>query len=143
MAKDLPALLAVWDADGVFVDPHFPEPVMRGHDAIARGHEWAFRGMRQFGFTMQRWFAGPDASSGAAEVATHHVLRTGQRLEFPQVFVVDSSGGLLTSLRAYEPYGPSGMAGLVLGLTRIVRGATGRRDQPTLAPQTSRKQPRT
>lgn len=120
-AKDVGALLAQWADDGVFIDPHFPEPEMRGHAAIAAGHRWAFAGMRRFGFTLHRWFDGADASSGAAEVATHHVLRTGRRLEFPQVFVVDSRDGLLTSLRAYEPYGPGGAAGALLGLPRFSR----------------------
>ena len=81
-AKDLPGLLSLHAHDGVFIDPHFPEPAMRGRSAIERGHVWAFAGMRSFGLT-------------------------------------EADDGRITRLQAYEPYGPPGVAGVVLRLARL------------------------
>lgn len=119
--KDLPALLALWDDDGEFVDPHFPEPRMRGRAAIERGHRWAFGVLRAYGFTVRTWFDGPDDTSGAVEVWTHHTLPTGRKLEFEQVFIVESRAGRLTRLQSFVPYGPPGAAGLALRLARLAR----------------------
>jgi ketosteroid isomerase-like protein len=118
-AKDPDAVLAYFAQDGVFIDPHFPEPRMVGHVAIRRGLEWAFKSLEQPGFTLRRLWL--DGESGALEVETHHRIRDGLRADFPQVFVFEARNGLLTRLQAYEPYGPHGIQGAALALTRLAR----------------------
>ena len=51
-AKDLEAVLQCFAEDAVFIDPHYPSPVMIGKSAITDGLRWAFKGMKQFGFTI-------------------------------------------------------------------------------------------
>ena len=46
-------------------------------------------------------------------------LKIGKKLDFPQVFVMETDGGKVTALRAYEPYGPNGMGGVFLGIERL------------------------
>jgi len=47
------------------------------------------------------------------------VLKVGKKLDFPQIFVIETDGTRVTRLRAYEPYGPNGMGGVFLGLERL------------------------
>lgn len=126
-AKDLDAALSFFADDAVLIDPHYPVPRMVGKAAIADGLRWSFGQMKTFGFTVENYFGSEDGRSAALEVASAHVLNAGMRLNFPQVFVVEARDGLLTRVRAYEPYGPGGIGGIVLGLTRLCRKASGKR----------------
>ena len=91
------------------------------------GLRWAFKGMKQFGFTIVGYYEYADGQHAAVEMATHHVLQVGMHLQFPQAFFIDAQNDLITRLQAYEPYGPSGMAGFVLGITRFQRRLRGQR----------------
>ena len=126
-AKDLEAVLQCFAEDAVFIDPHYPSPVMIGKAAITDGLHWAFQGMKQFGFTVVSYGEWADGQHAAVEMATHHVLQTGMQLVFPQAFFIDAHNDLITRIQAYEPYGPSGLGGLVLGVTRFQRRLRGQR----------------
>ena len=128
--KDLPATLALLSDDATFIDPHYPNPTMRGRAEIEAGLRWGFGSMRQFGFPITQIYDAPDGQSAAVEVATHHVLKLGMHLRFPQLFVIEASGGKITRLHAYEPYGPHGIGGAVLVLTRLTRRLQGARLRP-------------
>jgi len=119
--KDADAVLRLFADDAVFIDPHYPTPRMVGKAAIAEGLRWAFTGMKTFGFTIVNFFPSEDGQSAAVEMATHHVLKSGMKLDFPQAFVMETRDGLITRLQAYEPYGPGGIGGLILKLTRLKR----------------------
>jgi ketosteroid isomerase-like protein len=125
-AKDLEAVLQCFAQDAVFIDPHYPSPVMIGKAAITDGLRWAFKGMKRFGFTIVSYGEWADGQHAAVEIATHHVLQTGMQLQFPQAFFIDAHNDLITRIQAYEPYGPSGLGGLVLGVTRFQRRLRGR-----------------
>lgn len=124
---DLGAALAFFADDAVLIDPHYPVPRMVGKSTIADGLRWSFGQMKTFGFTVENYFESEDGKSAALEVETAHVLNAGMRLNFPQVFVVEVRDGLLTRVRAYEPYGPGGVGGIVLGLTRLWRRVSKKR----------------
>ena len=126
-AKDLEAVLQCFAEDAVMIDPHYPSPVMMGKAAITDGLRWAFQGMKRFGFTMVGYGEWADGQRAAVEMATHHVLQTGIHLQFPQAFFIDAQNGQITRIQAYEPYGPSGLGGLVLGVTRLQRRVRGQR----------------
>ena len=121
-AKDVDAVLACLSDDAVVIDPHYPKPTMRGKGEIADGLRWAFATMRQLGLPIVSYFEAADETKAAVEVATSHVLAAGgMRLAFPQVFVVEARDGRITRLRAYTPYGPPGIGGMFLALTRLRR----------------------
>lgn len=120
-ARDTAAVVACFAPDAVFFDPHYPKPEMRGRAEIGAGIAWGLSVMRQFGFRVVNVFAGADGTSLAVEVDTNHVLKNGQKLSFPQVFVVETRDGLVTRLQAYEPYGPHGIGGVLLGIERLKR----------------------
>ena len=128
-AKDLEAVLQCLAEDAVLIDPHYPSPVMAGKAAIADGLHWGFQGMKQFGFTIVNYFELADGQQAAVEMATHHILQTGKHLEFPQAFFIDVQDNLITRIQAYEPYGPPGMVGLVLGGMRFQRRLQGQPSQ--------------
>ena len=133
-AKDLSAALQCFAEDAVLIDPHYPSPVMDGKAAIADGLRWGFKGMKQFGFTIVTYFELADGQKAAIEVATHHILQTGKHLQFPQAFFIDAQDNLITRIQAYEPYGPSGVVGMVLTGTRLqyrLRGQRSRRIRET------------
>jgi len=121
-AKDLDSVLACLAEDAVVIDPHYPQPTMRGKDGIADGLRWVFATMRQLGFPIVSYFEAADGTKAAVEVATAHVLAAGgMRLAFPQVFVIEARDGRITRLQAYTPYGPPGIGGMFLALTRLRR----------------------
>lgn len=126
-AKDLEASLQFFAEDAVFIDPHYPSPVMAGKAAITDGLRWGFGGMKQFGFKIVNYFESADGRQAAVEMATHHILQKGRHLQFPQAFFVDTQNNLITRLQAYEPYGPSGIVGMVLGGFRAQRRLRGQR----------------
>ena len=66
-----------------------------------------------------------DGRTAAIEVDTAHVLKTGMPLTFPQTFIIDTRNGLVTRVRAYTPYGPNGIGGLILGALRVWRRLRG------------------
>jgi ketosteroid isomerase-like protein len=103
---DPDAVLALCADDAVFFDPHYPVPHMAGKAAIAEGLRWGFGNMQQMRFPIVNYFEDATGQKAAVEVATAHVLATGMRLNFPQVFVIETRAGLITRLQAYEPYGP-------------------------------------
>ena len=92
---------------------------MRGKAEIRAGLDWGFGSMKSFGFDIKHYFPGKDGLSGVFEVDTHHVLKIGKKLDFPQIFVMETDGSKVTALRAYEPYGPNGMGGVFLGIERL------------------------
>ena len=117
-AKDLEAVLTFFADDAVIYDPHYPVPAMKGKAAIRQGLTWGLGNMEQPGFTVrQMWL---DGATAVAEVDTHHVFKGGMKLNFPQVFVVESRDGLITRLQAYVPYPPPGIGGLLTKLTRLI-----------------------
>lgn len=127
MAKDLERALAYFADDAVLFDPHYPTPRMVGKAAIRDGLTWGFGSLEKFGFAIERIYWSEDGRRGAVEVATSHVLKGGMKLNFPQAFCFDLADGKLTRLQAYEPYGPNGIGGLILGLTRLRRRLMGKR----------------
>ncbi len=120
-AKDLDAMVGVFAEDALVIDPHYPTPRMRGKPAITEGFRWGIAGMRSFGFTIEHYFESGDGQRAAVETASHHVLKQGMKLDFPQVFIFEATDGRITRMQAYEPYGPNGIGGLVLSLVRLKR----------------------
>lgn len=120
-ARDKATVMACFTDDAELFDPHYPRPAMKGRAEIEAGIDWGLSVMKQFGFTVERVFAGADGRSAAFEVDTNHVLKAGQKLHFPQVFIAELRDGKVARLRAYEPYGPNGIGGVFLGLERLKR----------------------
>lgn len=117
--NDKATTMACFADDAVLFDPHYPVPEMRGREAISKGLDWGLGSMRQFGFTPVRVHSSADGSEAAFEIDTHHVLKNGIKLDFPQAFFVEAKDGKIIGLRAYEPYGPNGIGGIFLALARI------------------------
>ena len=118
MARDLPAVLAMFEDDAVVVDPHYPIPEMKGLVAIRRGFTWAFANIERPGFSLiQLWSEG---ARHVIEVDTHHVFKGGMELRFRQLFVAEMGPEKLRRLAAYVPYPPPGIGGLVARLTRWI-----------------------
>jgi ketosteroid isomerase-like protein len=123
-AKDIERGLSMLAADAVVIDPHYPQPEMRGRAAIMRGIKWALGALEKPGFKMRRsWTNGETV---VAEVETHHVIKGPIRQNFGQVFVVETHNGKITHLRSYPSYGPHGPGAIILSLTRVVWRLRGR-----------------
>jgi uncharacterized protein (TIGR02246 family) len=118
-AKDLNAMINLFADDAVLIDPHFPAQRLQGKKAIARGFREAMDGMQSFGYTIVHYCESQDEQCAMVETATHHVIKYGSKLNFPQVFVFEVANGLITRMQAYEPYGPHGIVGLFLSLARL------------------------
>jgi ketosteroid isomerase-like protein len=124
MAKDIDAALATFVDDAVLIDPHYPEPRMKGRVAIERGLRWSLGSLDKPGFSIRN-----SASSGDIsffEVDTRHRLKIGLTVAFDQVFVVETREGRIARLQAYEPYPAPGVAGLIRRATRIAWRLRGR-----------------
>ena len=117
-AKDLEAVMQYFADDAIFFDPHYPIPRMEGTAAIRRGMAWGLRNMEKPGFIVRHFWS--DGNMGAVELDTHHVFKGGMTAEFDQVFVFELQNGKLTRLRSYLPYPPSGLAGFLRKVTRLV-----------------------
>lgn len=116
VAKDADAVVAAFSEDGVFIDPHYPDPELRGRAAVTEGLRFSFGAIKSFAFDDRRYFTSSDGSALVVHCSCHHVLPGGRRLDFPQVFVMDTVEGRISRWQAFEPYGPNGLGGLLLGL---------------------------
>lgn len=115
--KDLKATLAFFSDDAVVIDPHYPQPEMHGKAAITQGFTWGFKSLAKPGFTLRHYWG--ELESGVVEVDTHHVLAGGMKLNFPQIFVIETQNGLITRLQSFPPYPPHGIGGLITRATRL------------------------
>jgi ketosteroid isomerase-like protein len=118
-AKNLELMISQFADDAVLIDPHFPAGRLQGKGAITEGMRGAFAGMQSFGYTVVNYFESESGQSAAVETATHHVIKQGWKLNFPQMFVFDVIDGRITRMQAYEPYGPNGIVGVFLFLARL------------------------
>jgi ketosteroid isomerase-like protein len=116
-AKDLERGMSLLAPHAVLIDPHYPSPEMRGRAAITRGMRWAVGTLEKPGFNIRRTWT--EGNTVVAEVDTHHVIRGPVEQKFTQLFVVETRDGMITYLRSFVPYGPHGMGGIVLTLTRL------------------------
>jgi uncharacterized protein (TIGR02246 family) len=103
--RDAAAAASAYAENGVFVDPHYPEPEYRGREAIREALEWALaNAVERPGFTVRNVVEEGDAC--AVEVDTHHVATDGSEREFPQVFVVEGGPDGIARWRTYLPFPP-------------------------------------
>ena len=123
---DVEAVVALFAEDAVFFDPHYPQPRMAGKTAIRQGLQWGMGAMKSMKFPIVNYFEHESGQKAVVEIATSHVLKMGMHLNFPQVFVIEVSGNLLTRVQAYEPYGPHGINNIVLRLTRVAWRLSGK-----------------
>jgi len=114
-AKDADAFMALFADDAVVCDPHYPNPEMKGKEAIRKGLEWAMGNMEQPGFTIRNLWL--DGDKAAVEVDTDHLFKGGMKLKTDQVFIVEMQDGLITRLQAYLPYRPGGIGGIMAKAT--------------------------
>jgi len=118
-AKDLDTMMSVFADDATVIDPHFPARQMRGKATIREGFRGAIEGMQSFGYTVVNYCESENGLCAMVETTTHHVIKGGTKLNFPQVFVFEATNGHITRMQAYEPYGPHGIIGLFLFLARL------------------------
>jgi ketosteroid isomerase-like protein len=118
-AKDLDLMMRHFSDDAILIDPHFPAGRLEGKGAIEEGMRGAFAGMQSFGYSVVNYFESENGRHAAVETATHHIVKQGWKLDFPQVFVFDAMDGRITRMQAYEPYGPNGIMGAFLFLARL------------------------
>lgn len=119
-AKDLDAVMAFYHADAEFLDPHYPNVHMKGIDEILEGLTWGFKGVKTFGFTPMNYFENDSGTSASIEMATNLELSNGQKLSYPQVFIIETKEGKISRCQAYETYGPHGMHNIMLKVTRLL-----------------------
>ena len=117
-AKDLNAVMTMFDENALVYDPHYPIPEMRGKAAIQRGLEWGLASMEKPGFTIRNFWV--NGEKAVVEVDTHHVFKGGMELKFPQVFVIETREGRVTRLQSYVPYPPPGIGGMMSDVTRWI-----------------------
>ena len=118
-ARDLDAMMSLFADDAVVIDPHFATPRMQGKAVITESFREAISGMRSFGYTIVNYFESENGQRAAVETATHHVVKQGMKLNFPQVFIFETADGRITRMQAYEPYGPHGILGAFLSFARL------------------------
>jgi ketosteroid isomerase-like protein len=118
-AKDLDTMMCLFADDAVLIDPHFPTPRMDGKAAIKEGLRGAIAEMQSFGYTTVNYFESEDGQRAAAETATHHIIKRGRKLNFPQVFIFETADGRIKRMQAYEPYGPHGILGAFMFVARL------------------------
>lgn len=117
MEKDLEQVLSFFAEDALVYDPHYPVMEMKGKAAIRRGFVWGLGNMEKPGFQIRNiWI---DGDKAVLEVDTHHIFKGGLDLKFPQIFVIETSEGLIKRLQAYVPYPPHGIGGFLSRLTRL------------------------
>ena len=118
MRKDIDAALQFFADDALLIDPHYPEPRMKGRVAIERGLRWGLSSLEKPGFSIRN-----RARAGEIEFFecdTKHKLSLGPTIAFDQVFVVETRDGKITRMQGYEPYPAPGIAGIIRRVSKLV-----------------------
>ena len=124
MEKNLEGMLELIHEDAIFIDPHYPIERMEGKKAIRQGLIWGLETLAKPGFKIKKCHT--SGNSGAVEVATHHVLKVGMEVKFPQVFLLEVNDGQLTRLQAFVPYRQPGIGGWIPRITGLWWKLTGK-----------------
>ena len=96
-----------WSEDGVFVDPHYPEPEYRGPAEIREALDWALEEIvEEPSISIRAMWEDMTSDSFAIEVETHHTMKDGTETDFPQVFIVESENGQIVRWQSYLPFPP-------------------------------------
>ena len=115
IAKDIDAVLPMFADDAVLIDPHYPQPRMKGRAEIERGLRWGLSSLEKPGFKVRN--RAVEGGLEFYEVDTKHKIRHGPTIAFDQVFVVEMRNGKIARLQAYEPYPAPGIAGVIRRVT--------------------------
>ena len=83
MRKDIDAALQFFADDAVLIDPHYPEPRMKGRAAIERGLRWGLSSLEKPGFSIRN--RARDGAIEFFECDTKHKLSLGPTIAFDQV----------------------------------------------------------
>lgn len=103
--RDAVAASEVYAEDGVFIDPHYPEAEYRGPAEVREALEWALENIvDRPGLTIRNVWE--DDKTFAVEVDTHHTMKDGREVDFPQVFIIESEDGQVTRWQSYLPFPP-------------------------------------
>lgn len=94
-----------WAEDGVFIDPHYPEPEYCGPEEVRLALDWALENVveRPRLDIRKVW---EDDGTFAVEADTRHTMQDGTEVDFPQVFVVEGEDGRVTRWQSYLPFPP-------------------------------------
>ncbi len=123
--KDLNAVLEFYHDDIDFIDPHYPKVHMEGKNEVFKGLTWGFKGVKSFSFSTINYFENKEGTNASVEYASKLELSNGQKLDFQQVFIIETTNGKISRLQAYETYGPHGMHKVMLIVTRIIHKLKG------------------
>lgn len=118
-AKDIPAILKYYHDDIDFIDPHYPKIHMKGKKELIKGLTWGFKSVKTFKFSTLNYFENDDGTRASVEYETKIELANGKKLNYPQVFVIETKNGKICRLQAYETYGPHGVLKVILMITRF------------------------
>lgn len=77
-----------------------PAHRLEGHHAIAEAFHESMAHMQSFGYTPVNYFESEDGQCAAFEMAMHHVMQRGKKLNFPQLFLFGTLNKLITRLQA-------------------------------------------
>lgn len=118
--KDIEYLMSKFHTISEIIDPHYPDPHMKGKDEIFKGMLWGFQSLRQFGFTITKYYETENGKNIAVEVSTEHELHSGKKIKFQQMFCFEIKENKIKKMQAYEPYGPHGMLNIILTTIRLM-----------------------
>lgn len=104
---DTVAASEFWGEDGVFIDPHYPDPVYRGPTQIRQALDWALDTIvEEPGLSVRNVWEDEAGVTFAVEVDTHHTMQDGTETDFPQAFIVETEDSQIARWQSYLPYPP-------------------------------------
>lgn len=118
-AKNINAILDCYQDDVDFIDPHYPKVHMKGKEGVFKGLTWGFKSVKKFKFSLINYFENKEGTAASIEYDTSIELSNGKKLNYPQVFIIETKNGKISRLQAYETYGPHGMLKIILLVTRL------------------------
>lgn len=105
---DTKAASEFWAEDGVFIDPHYPDPRYSGPDEIREALNWALENIvEKPGLEIRNMWEDEESDTFAVEVDTNHIMQDGTEADFPQVFIIEAENGHVVRWQSYLPYPPS------------------------------------
>lgn len=92
-----------WAEDGVYIDPHYPADAYEGPEAVQRALRSGLEeSIEQPRLTVRNVWS--EGESFVVEVRSHHTMKDGSEVDYPQVFVIEADEGSITRWRSYLPF---------------------------------------
>ena len=116
--KEIETIMKYFDDESIFIDAHYPGTKLVGIKNIRRALEWSLKNVSEMKFTILNCWINDNIAS--VEVLAEHKLKFGIKLNFREIFVIETKNEVVTRFEAFLLYSPNVFGKLIGNITNLI-----------------------